>query len=270
MARRGLAFVLACLWAATAGAFAPGDRTVVGLVADAVGQHRLVLLGEMHGTVETPALTGNLVAHFAGQGPVVLALEVTSMDQARVDAFLDSDGGEAAKAELLAGRHWQEPMHDGRDSVAMLGLLEQVRRLRAGGADVQVVLFDVPGKGDRDQRMARSLRAAIAAHPGARTLVLTGNVHAMTGEPPSFVLPDGSPYDAPITLGRHLQDLSPLSIDIRAARGEFWACQQVCEPHAVRTPAANTREIPGVSEAGPSWDRRLMLPRFSASPPAVP
>lgn len=236
-------------------------------LADAVGTHELVLLGEMHGTREIPQLTGVLVARYARTEPVLLALEVAAVDQPRVDAFLDSGGSDADFAAVLAGEHWQG-MHDGRDSVAMLGLLEHMRRLRAGGADVSVALIDAPGDGDRDERMANALREAMTAHPEARTLVLTGNVHAMTGEPPTMVLPDGTPYKAPTTLGRHLLDLSPLSIDIQAEAGEFWGCQQTCGPHPAgsRLPGRDTMQV---VPAGGSWDLRLMLPRFHASVPAV-
>lgn len=241
------------------------------LLADAIGKHELVLLGEMHGTREIPLMTSVLVGRYAKAEPVLLGLEVTSIDQARVDAFLDSAGTDADFATLLAGAHWREAMHDGRDSVAMLGLLEHVRRLRTGGAEVAVVLFDAPGDGERDQRMAHALRVAMQAHPGWRTLVLTGNVHAMTGEPPSMMLPDGTPVAAPTALGRHLADLSPLSVDIAAAQGEFWGCRdKVCAPHPagfVGAPAA--MHEPRLTEPDGSWKLRLLLPRFHASPPAI-
>lgn len=270
MVRKALSLLFACLCATSVSAHAAGVRPAAELIADAVGEHRLVLLGEMHGTREVPLLTSMLVAHYARTEPVLLGLEVDASDQPLVDAFLESAGTDSDFAEVLSGAHWREPTHDGRDSVAMLGLLEHVRRLRAQRADVAVVLFDAPGDGERDQRMAEALRTAMRAHPGARTLVLTGNVHAVTGERPALILPDGTPYDAPTTLGRHLLDLAPLSIDIQAAKGEFWACRQTCGPLTVSAPGRPLAQTPELRVAGGSWDLRLWLPAFSASPPAVP
>jgi hypothetical protein len=241
------------------------------LLVDAIGARELVFLGEMHGTRETPLVTSLLVAHYANAEPVLLGLEVTSIDQGRVDAFLDSAGRQEDFVRLLAGAHWREPMHDGRDSVAMLGLLEHVRRLRARGADVAVVLFDVPGGGERDRRMAHAMRAALRSHPGSRTIVLTGNVHAMTGEPPSMVLPDGTPYEAPTTMARHLSDLAPLSVGISAATGEYWGCRaRDCGPHPAGFAGALGSGLAlERMEPGSSWDLRLQLPRSHASPPAI-
>src|SRR5690606_6849423 len=118
----------------------------VHLLEDAIGDRPLVLLGEMHGTREIPAMTGTLVAHYARSGPGLLGLEASGGAQPRVDRYLDSDGGLLAKADLLAGEHWQDAthqgMHDGRDSAAMFALIEQVRRLRKLGADIDIVMFD--------------------------------------------------------------------------------------------------------------------------------
>ena len=244
------------------------------LLEGAIGDRPLVLLGEMHGTREIPAVTGALVAHYARSGPVLLGLEASGGDQPRVDRYLDSDGGLLAKADLLAGEHWQDAthqgMHDGRDSAAMFALIEQVRRLRKLGADVDIVMFDVAGPGDRDARMAKAIRAAVEAHPHARTLVLTGNVHAMTGTPPQLISA-GKPYVAPPTVGHHLADLDPLSIAFRAREGAFWACQQ---NHCGEVPLDNdwvTDPLPRIErgEEGDSWALTLFLPRFTASSPAI-
>lgn len=236
-----------------------------------VGDRHLVMLGEMHGTAEIPAIAGELVGRWASEHrqPVLLGLEAASTDQARVDHYLASGGTAADRADLLAGEHWTEPMHDGRDSVAMAMLIERMRALRAAGADVSIAMFDPSGDGERNARMAASLRGAIAAHPGARVLVLTGNVHAMTGEPPEM-FSDGKPYKLPMTMARHLADLHPVSIDFGAIQGDFWACQDTCGRHPViqrRPPIAE----PSLerNDPGATWDYRMILPRFSASEPAA-
>jgi erythromycin esterase-like protein len=242
------------------------------LIDAEVGGRRFVVIGEFHGTVETPALAGELAVRWTSgtqPQPLLLGLEAASTDQPRVDRYLASRGTAADRADLLAGVHWTEPMHDGRDSKAMAALIERMRMLRAKGADVSVALFDAPGTDERNARMAASLRSAIVAHPRGRVLVLTGNVHAMTGTPPQMFLEDGSRYALPTTMARRLADLHPVSVDVRAAGGEAWTCQaRVCGPHPmpVRRPVA----APSIEryDQGAAWDYLLTLPRFTASAPA--
>jgi erythromycin esterase-like protein len=253
----------------------PADAQVqdaAAQIAAAVGDRRLVMLGEMHGTTEIPAIAGDLVARWTGghAQSVLLGLEATTADQARVDRYLASDGTAADRADLLAGEHWTEPMHDGRDSRAIAGLIERLRTLRAAGADVSIAMFDAPGAGERNARMAASLRSAIAAHQGARVLVLTGNVHAMTGEPPEM-FSAGKPYKLPTTMARHLADLHPVSINVGAAQGDFWACQDTCGRHLAMQGRHPSIAEPSLerNDPGDTWDYLLMLPRFSASEPAI-
>jgi len=247
-------------------------REAAALIDGAVGSRHMVMLGEFHGTVEIPAIAGELAARWtrgAGKQPVLLGLEAASADQARVNRYLASKGTVGDRADLIAGAHWTEPMHDGRDSQAMAALIERVRALRAGGADVAIAMFDAPGAGERDARMAASLRSSIKMHPSSRVLVLTGNVHAMTGKPREMYN-DGKLFVPPTTMARHLADLHPVSIEFRALQGDAWVCQDTCGRHALPT-ASRTMTGPTLEQHDPgeSWDYLMTLPRFTASPPAV-
>lgn len=249
----------------------PVVRNALDLLQDGIGSHRLVLLGEMHGTREIPALTGDLAERYARSGEqVVLALEMAESEHGRVDRYLDSPGAGADRVALLSGWHWREPMHDGRDSEAMLELIEHMRVLRAQGNRVRIVLFD-PGdtRDDRDRGMARRLRAAAAEYPQARLLVLTGNVHAMTRAPQNLVL-DGKPYE-PMTAGRLLEDLDPLSIRFAARTGESVACLHGrCAVQPYSGPAAASAPAYALESSPQSpWDATLTLQRFTASPAAI-
>jgi hypothetical protein len=248
-------------------------REAAALIDAGVRNRHMVMLGEIHGTAEIPAVAGELAARWtqgAGKQPVLLGLEAASTDQARVDRYLASKGAAADRTDLIAGTHWTEPKHDGRDSRAMAALIERMRALRAAGADISIAMFDAPGAGERDARMAASLRRAIAAHPKSRVLVLTGNVHAMTGKPPEMYN-DGKRFVPPTTMARHLADLHPVSIEFRAMQGDAWVCQDTCGRHAFPT---SGRSIAGPTlephDPGASWDYLAVLPRFTASPPAVP
>jgi hypothetical protein len=162
---------------------------------------QLVLVGEMHGTEESPAFVARLLCE-RDERPSVLGLEIPASEQAALDAFLASDGEAPALRALVASPHWQRASQeqDGRSSLAMLALVETVRRARMAGRSIAVVAFDVePGNGDdRDRRMAQNLMAARAAHPGAALIALTGNIHARTAK--------GTPWDPDLVpMGAHLR-----------------------------------------------------------------
>lgn len=244
----------ACGWPA------PG-RHLAGVAQAAFGSHRLLLLGEKHGTREIPCLVGDLIDALATRGPVRLALELPRGQQERLDALLasrDDASADAARAALLADPWWRrEPAaNDGRRSHDVLDLLMRLRASRLAGRDVRVVAFDVdPGSGlsgdARDAAMADAVRAAHEPDRG-HLLVLTGNVHAMTA------LPEWAPPQMPVPMGSHLRDLSPLSLDIVATDGAFHACAGTpCGPVPSRD-AGVTRRL-----MDEPWDARVVLPRFT-------
>lgn len=249
----------------------PADVALAAAVADidkASAARHVILLGEWHGTVQTPALVAQLVGRVARahRVPVVLALEIAEDQQASLDAWMASDGGIEARQRLLANRHWQEPHHDGRDSRAMLDMLAAVRTLREQALDIRVHAFDHPQAEDRDAAMADDIRALLAGHPDTRVIVLTGNMHAMTRRPPWTVTDaDGRVIEPPVSMGRHLADLAPLSIQVDAVRGQFVACLRACKVTALLDRSG--KAIAGLQETAAdasAWDRVLTLPVLDA------
>jgi hypothetical protein len=241
---------------------AAGDdthRAADAIVAHAAN-HRLVLLGEFHGTREIPLLVGDLVAHYAAAGPVQLALEIPRTEQAALDDAIHAATPDAARRLLLARDWWhaRDDRHDGRRSLDMLDLVERVRRLRAVGRAVTLLAYDVPvdlSRDDadrRDREMAARIRADYLAHPATRVLVLSGNVHAMLARPAD------APPQMPVPMGVHLRDLDPVSVRITARSGQSWACfaPRDCGP----VDADGTR-----AEAGPTsgeYTDVVVLERF--------
>lgn len=191
------------------------------------GGHRLLVLGEYHGTRETPLLVAQLVEAYSRDGtPVVLALELPHSEDPALAAYLDSDGDAEALAALRARRYWSVigERHDGRRSHDMLELIEAVRALRAQGRALQVIGFDIAhsmhGNQARDDAMAARLRKVYERlSDNARLLVLTGNVHAMRQRP----------ADAPAQMQQRpmaamLADLDLYSVRLDARKGSIWAC----------------------------------------------
>jgi hypothetical protein len=81
----------------------------------------------------------------------------------------------------------------------------------------------------------------------------------------------GHRIEPPMTAGRHLADLRPFSIDIEALRGTAWTCRDdSCAAHEYRAkPGGRAPAIDIANGAGAAWDATLLLPAFTASPPAI-
>jgi hypothetical protein len=130
----------------------------------------IVLLGELHGLQAVPAFAITLACRLAAAGtPVMLALEIPRQEQARIDAFLASNGGKPNEQALLDGPFWRREFQDGRSSLARLALLDAARTLRAAGVPLRVVAVDdasVPAPGSRRRDGCWAPRCAEAGRDG--------------------------------------------------------------------------------------------------------
>lgn len=264
--------MLGTLLASLALAAAPSDacRPLAGanlLLQDP--KTRIIWVGEHHGTQEQPPLFGDLACHAAATGrPIIVALERDESEQPAWDAFMQSDGGETARAALLATPSWTFKYQDGRSSVAMLRLVEDLRAARAAGRAIEVKAFlteagPEDSQEDRERGMAESLQRISQAHPGALILVLSGNLHASKG-----VNPWAKP---PYRLGASFLPVDETrSVLIRSGDGEAWNCQRdTCGPHPQRSTVEHAREIVLGSDS-PGYDAEAFTGAPStASPPAA-
>lgn len=156
----------------------------------------VVLVGEMHGTHELPAVVARLTALAVGRGlPVAVVLEVPSSEQPALDAFFSREDDAAARTALTASRFWHPPpgFDDGRAGRGLLRVLRSLHRTAQQGTvavravdlpwsepgtavpDDVVALLDRP----RDAVMADLAVAAstpVVADGGAAVL-LAGNAH---------------------------------------------------------------------------------------------
>ena len=183
---------------------------------------RWVIVGEMHGTNETPDAFTNLVCLAArSRGAVTVAIEYPADMQSVLDAWLDSDGSDAARTALLAGPFWRNPVQDGRTSVAFLRMLDRLRLMHRAGTVRSVRGFDMPTDGsdkrDRNAAMADRLTKIADTTPGL-TMVLVGNYHAIVREMPS---PRGPVHPAASLLPANKK----VAVDVAGAGGSMWNCQ---------------------------------------------
>lgn len=243
-------------------------QDVAAQIREHAGDHRLVVLGEQHGTNETPRLVQALIeSYVAEKTPLHLALELPTTASPALAAYMASDGGVLARKALRATAYWSvaTQLHDGRRSEEILELIEAMRRLRQQGRDVQLSAFDrlLPsttagaGAGARDAGMAAELRARFSALPvGGRMVVLTGNVHGTRKQPRYLAYP---------TMMMLVQDLDVYNVRIGAREGEVWGCRS--ERECGRIPLKIYEGPSPVAGNGGdrSYDLQVWLPRFTVA-----
>ena len=269
LAMRLLRFSLLISLAVVPAAAAEPCRPIAG-IESLLRPGLVLLLGEIHGTSESPAFVGDAACHVADRGlPLVVALELPVTGQGGLDSFLGSDGGTEARRAFLAGPFWAKSYQDGRSSQAMLELIERVGRLRRSGAEVRVALFDTgasAGGQARDRGMARRLLELTEADPEAVTLVLTGNIHSRTGP--------GRPGNADFQPMGYLlaRDSAPgrvVALDQAHGGGTAWVCTPRC---GVTRLGGRRGERPWeieIGDAPPSGhDGWYRVGGITASPPA--
>ncbi len=240
-----LAMFLALL--GVSGSMASAECQPIGGLEPLITPNSLLILGEIHGTSESPAFAAAVACHVVSTGrSLVFGLELTAEEAERIEPFLASEGTESDRKALLAGGRWRSAYQDGRSSQAMADLLEKLRSLRAEGGAVEVILFDrqpdeggvVPAEGetaaddepfDRDREMAQALAEGLSASEADVAVVLTGNIHSRVTV--------GVPWDAqlePMTyhLLRDENGLAPgdrmrtlISLDVGSRGGEAWMCR---------------------------------------------
>ncbi|HEL4113255.1 TPA: calcium-binding protein [Stenotrophomonas maltophilia] len=227
------------------------------------GDHRLLVLGEFHGTRETPLLVRQLVDDYSRNGPVLLALELPRAENPTLRDYLQSDGGAAARQHLHGRAFWtvRDDQHDGRRSRDMLAMIEGLRVLKTQGRVIEVVGYDVNasngGNQARDDRMAAELRRLYRRLPdGARMVVLTGNVHAMLRRP------EGMPPEMQRQpMASQLRDLDIYSVRLGALRGQAWACADHCMARSLSEQVARGPRVD--AHAGRQHDLWVWMPQLS-------
>lgn len=214
-----------------AAATAPGCDAVQ--VPREVAESAFIVMGEMHGTAESPVFTGRVLCTLAQEKPVTLALELTADLQGDLDDYMVSDGGVDARAALVRRGFWKPRLdqYDGRSSTALLDLIERARVLARSGKSVRVVAIDMGSevlKGpalaekfkQRDAIMARQAQDALPK--GGSVIVHVGNMHAVR-HPEE--MPRKMPY---VALATQLPADRTIALRLEYRGGEYWGCGPTC------------------------------------------
>jgi hypothetical protein len=190
-----------------------------------------ILIGEVHGTAETPRAVAALVCHSLAKGErVVPALEWRVTMQARLDRL------EPQTAPTFSPAYLEPVSQDGRASQAMMALVsaaigsntsEQPDRVRLLAFDSRTP--DMTDPNAQEEALASALVPHIetTSATGARLIVLTGNLHAARG-PLGLTI-------APVTpMAARLGNVT--SLVVHSAGGTAWICQgdtPECGPQAI-------------------------------------
>lgn len=180
---------------------------------------RWIVIGEVHGSNETPDIFADAVCLTAQAGPVIVAVEQPAFDQPAIDTFIASDGGPDARREFLSSRMWNLPK-DGRSSIAYFRLFDALRRMHAAGLVNSVVAFQPtaftkrPTPAEYEAAMADLVMSA--AEPGTRVVALVGNLHAMRTE-----IRFQSSY---LPMAAHLPAELTITLNATGNGGETWSC----------------------------------------------
>jgi hypothetical protein len=194
---------------------------IIGL-APQVKRGRVLLLGELHGTQEVPHFIAQSVCQTVASGtPVTVGLELPVENQERVATFIRGAGTEDDWLKLMEAPFWRSPFPDGRGSEAMANLLEQLRRLRAQGLDVDAFVYDSPKlKGQpHEDAMAETVLSHVRKTPERFFLVVSGNIHSRTRK--------GLPWDAsyrPMGLLLSQRHKDVVALDMAYDSGSAWIC----------------------------------------------
>jgi hypothetical protein len=237
---------------------------------------QLIMVGEMHGTVEAPAAFGTLACRALARGYAVsVGLELPRDQASPLATYIASDGSARSVTQLLDTPFWQRQMQDGRSSQAMLGLLQKLRAAKQRWPALNVFALEevesaaLPlSASTRDQNMAKRVRAEHQRRPHAVILTLTGNIHNRLK--PATELP--ASFNIPPPMGSLLPDLSPVSLALLTTSGSAWMCSPSCGVQSLRTvtsahaaPAGAYQQLAASNPYNAEWS----LGPGTASLPAV-
>lgn len=260
---------------------APSCNPPIGWEAVAeAGEGRVLFIGEVHGTRETPeAFASYVCAATAKGGRTLVLVEVSSRyAQAMAQAAVSEDPRAALLSDMQA--HWQT--QDGRGSVAMLDMMARIMVMAQSGQDISVepfslfLLKEFPTPEEtmtwvsaltpaeiQEQTEAGMAKEILARSAGFdRTIVLVGNVHAY--------LDFG---DEPMPPSAAMRVPGAISLRVADEGGDAWV--QMNGTAGVRDyPRRNPYNKPagtmGLDEKyEPHFNGYLSVGAISASPPAL-
>jgi uncharacterized iron-regulated protein len=226
-------------------------------IASVLGK-QVIILGEIHGTNESPRFAENIVCHLQqAKKRVVLALEISNDYQAQITEAMNQDSEQAAVTQLGKMPFWRPSMQDGKRSIGYMSLLRSAWRWKKQNPEFKVIAVDLPSNASlaREEYIAQS------------TVVgLLGNLHAQRDK--------GTPWNKDFVPAVSLVtklDLVSLQMDYSA--GTAWVCNRAgCGVNSVSSAPPSgkvqTQRIT-LSKQDPKFDGMYFLGEVTASAPFI-
>jgi len=220
----------------------------------------IVLIGELHGTQETPRLFSNLVTVAAREKNerIGVGLELPIQLQRLVDeAVKNNTTIDSFRQQLLADPAWQK-IDDGRSSQAMLDLICDALKL-AESRKVSLFFFDTSNI-ERDASMAQFIGQRVRDQGYDVTFILAGNIHANKASRHPLktkVVPMGYRLEE--------QGFALHSYDVGYSDGDAWICTPECGVHHLQG-WHTAADSDAKDQEG--YDGILFVGSIHASPPA--
>ncbi len=191
---------------------------------------KFLVLGELHGTAESPQLVGDLACGLARSGKrILVGIEFDAFRNPALQEAWKLPDAEFEKQLPTIG--WAG-RNDGVASRAMFNLVVRLHALKTRGASIDIVAFNGPRneaqqarfaalarQGPHEAAQAENVADAAAASPHDIVLVLVGDFHAR-----KRTVGEGADRFDPMAL--RLSRSGPvLSLRLRYAGGTAWNCQ---------------------------------------------
>lgn len=257
-----------------ASAHAVAGCTVPAGLASLFQPGKLILMGEVHGTAETPAAFDAAVCNALERGHAVsVGLELGPDQVEPLAAISPRMAASLQSRSCWIPRSGRAPSRTAA-RVWPCSVIEQLRLAKQRSPNLNVFVleegvaagaaFGMTG----DERMAARVRAERRRRPEAIVLTLTGNVHnRLQAMPP---MPDGRRLPTP--MGVLLSDLSPVSVLVATTSGTAWVCTPECGVTAWPAPGtAPVGSLPAYREQpqAAAYTGEWWLGPSTASVPAV-
>ncbi|WP_338591179.1 hypothetical protein VXM60_01630 [Shewanella khirikhana] len=215
----------------------------------------ILLVGELHGTTESPARFWDLVCH-ASQIPSSKTIVAIEYLPGQIQLTGDN---KQLKQSIVQLESWQQ-QHDGKTSGAMFMLLTRLNQLVAKQR-IEVVFFDASAD-DRELAMAQNLMALQS--PNTRVLALTGNRHNKINHGNNW---DPSSKNMGAYMREHGANIT--SLNLLHGGGSAWVCMEQCKSHNFPPPKVpHTKTLFEASTAS-GYQYHWAIGPISASQPYV-
>lgn len=240
---------------------------------------RQFVFGEVHGNNESPkAFFNNVCKEAKNNNEIIVALELPVGMDSSLKEYIKLPGKIADPLSLLSDKFWQVKLEneppsiplrasaDGRSSIAVLNLIENLRKLNSRFGNVSVVPIDGIFKNNidlydslysRDDIMASNLNFLYSDNDKAKIFALVGNFHSKKSSNNEMSL---NPMASQLKNDYKNVYLMPIF-------GSSWNCGFDCGSNEF--PLINVRTFLRMMNDIASYDLVISLGRSTASPPAI-